>query len=83
MAERVPGCTAFTSKLLGTRKPVPSAAQVTARRVVAMMTTVVAARVMTMMPAVVAARIVTAPVTGKVPAAMATPEIGDDRRPQP
>ena len=37
-----------------------------------MMTSVVAARVMTMMPAVVAARMVTAPVTGKVPAAMTT-----------
>jgi hypothetical protein len=71
MPERIPACTAFTFKLVGTREPVPSAA-LTARRILAMMTTVVAARVMTMMPAVVTARMVTAPVTSKVSAAMTT-----------
>jgi phosphoribosylanthranilate isomerase len=63
---------ASTSKLAGTRKPVPSsaAAEVTAR-VVTMMTAEATARIVTMMAAKVTARIVPAAVATTVTAAMA------------
>jgi hypothetical protein len=68
-----PVCAAATSKLAGTRKPVPSsaAAEVTAG-VVTMMTAEATARIVTMMAAEVTARIVTAAVATEVPAAVAT-----------
>ena len=75
---------ASTSKLAGTRKPVPAtaAAEVTARimtmmavvtaRIVTMMAAVVTARIVTVMPAEMAARKVTSAMATEVAAAVAT-----------
>ena len=64
---------ASTSKLAGTRKPVPAtaAAEVTAR-IVTMMAAVVTAGIVTVVPAEMAARIVTSAMATEVAAAVAT-----------
>jgi hypothetical protein len=84
VTECVPVCAASTSKLAGTRKPVPAtaAAEVTARimtmmavvtaRIVTMMAAVVTARIVTVMPAEMAARKMTSAMATEVAAAVAT-----------